>query len=403
VPQPLVPAARSRWAAIAGFAAVGAATQVLWLTFAPITTDAARHYRVSEAAIGWLANVFPLCYVALAIPAGYLLDKSLRGGLLLGGALTAIGGCVRLVGDDFGWTLAGQLLVAIAQPLVLNAITGVAARYLSADDRPKGIAIASASTFAGMIVAFALGAALPLRALLITNAALAVAAAVAVALTVRTAPAVTTAPDTLGGRAALRSTLRDPFVRRLCLLVFVPFGTFTALTTWAEALLDPAGVSSTAAGVVLLLNIAAGVAGSAILPVAAAARRAEVRLMALAVAVTSASCVLLAVAPGLVLALVVFTVFGFLLLPCLPIVLELTERAAPAHQGTAAGLVWLSGQLGALVVTGAVGTGVHHPLAAFLVLAAVTALAFPALAVLRPFVRRMREHATPAAGAQLQR
>ncbi|HEY3004487.1 MAG TPA: hypothetical protein VGJ44_19225, partial [Kribbellaceae bacterium] len=55
----------SRWSVIAAFALVGAATQVLWLTFAGVTTVAAGEYGVSENAIGWLANVFPLVYVVL--------------------------------------------------------------------------------------------------------------------------------------------------------------------------------------------------------------------------------------------------------------------------------------------------------------------------------------------------
>ena len=40
------------------------------VTFAPVTTEAAQHYGVSEDAIGWLAQIFPLLYVVLAIPAG---------------------------------------------------------------------------------------------------------------------------------------------------------------------------------------------------------------------------------------------------------------------------------------------------------------------------------------------
>ncbi len=41
--------------------------------------DAAeRHYDVSTAAIGWLAQLFVLLYVVLAIPAGIALDRNLR-------------------------------------------------------------------------------------------------------------------------------------------------------------------------------------------------------------------------------------------------------------------------------------------------------------------------------------
>ena len=43
---------------------------MLWLTFAPIDTDVARDFGVSKNAVGWLAQVFPLLYVVLALPAG---------------------------------------------------------------------------------------------------------------------------------------------------------------------------------------------------------------------------------------------------------------------------------------------------------------------------------------------
>jgi nitrate/nitrite transporter NarK len=119
-------------------------------------------------------------------------------------------------------------------------------------------------------------------------------------------------------------------------------------------------------------------------------------VMAAAVIVTVAGCALLAIAPGFALALVVFPVIGFVLLPCLPMVLELTEREAGASANTAAGLIWLSGQLGALVVTGAIGASVHHPLPAFLALAVVTLFALPALRA----VHAVSERRSPPPGTR---
>ena len=63
---------------VVAYALVCAATQVLWLTYAAITTETARRYGVSVGAVGWLAEIFPLLYVALAIPAGILLDRWFR-------------------------------------------------------------------------------------------------------------------------------------------------------------------------------------------------------------------------------------------------------------------------------------------------------------------------------------
>ena len=62
--------AANRWQVIAAYGMVCAATQVLWLSYAAITTSTAKYYGVSVGAVGWLAEIFPLLYVLLAIPAG---------------------------------------------------------------------------------------------------------------------------------------------------------------------------------------------------------------------------------------------------------------------------------------------------------------------------------------------
>ena len=80
------------WRVIVAYSLVCAATQVLWLSYAAITTETARRYGVSVGAVGWLAEIFPLLYVVLAIPAGILLDRWFRPALAAGGALVALGG-----------------------------------------------------------------------------------------------------------------------------------------------------------------------------------------------------------------------------------------------------------------------------------------------------------------------
>src|ERR1700679_1105584 len=147
-----VSSGRDRWAVIATYALVGAANQMLWLTFTPITTPSAHHYGVSSDDIGWMPEISPLLYVLLAVPAASLLDRWFRPTLAVGAVLTAVGGLLRLGGDTFAWVLAGQVLIAVAQPLILNAVTGLASSYLSADSRPMGIAVGSAGIFLGMLL-----------------------------------------------------------------------------------------------------------------------------------------------------------------------------------------------------------------------------------------------------------
>jgi cyanate permease len=220
------------------------------------------------------------------------------------------------------------VLVAVAQPLILNAVTAVSASCLRPGDRATGIAVSSAGIFSGMVLALALGAALGtgrLGTLLVVQAAIAGAAAVALLATHRTMPA-------LAGASAAATPLRrvwaDGYLRRLIGLVCVGFGVFIALTTWLQALLEPAGVSEGVAGGMLLALVLAGVVGSIVLPAAISRRRVELRFVLFSIVVGTCGLIVLATWPGVATGVVVCVAVGAVLLTDLPVILELVERRA---------------------------------------------------------------------------
>ncbi|CAM5720031.1 MFS transporter [Streptomyces canus] len=371
----------SRWTVVAAFTVMAAATQVVWLTYAPVTGVAAHRFGVSESAIGWLATMFPLWYVVLAIPTGRILDRWFKAGLAAGAVLTAGGAVLRLAGASYGWALAGQIVIAIGQPLVLNAISAVSRNYLSEKDRARGIAMSSAGMFGGLVVLFVLGALLPAdgQFTLLVGIGSAVACVAALVLLITLRHPVRASSGAIGRRVTVRETLGDPFIRRICLGVFFPFGTFNAITTFAEALLKPAGVHAETASVMLLITVVAGVVSSAFIPVVAARHRRERETMIAALMVATACCLLLAVAPSVPMGFAGLAIIGFVLLAPFPIILELVERRTGESEGTAAGMVMLTGNLGALLVTGTVGLFVHEPTVAFLFCAGVALLGVPVL------------------------
>jgi hypothetical protein len=81
--------------------------------------------------------------------------------------------------------------------------------------------------------------------------------------------------------------------------------------------------------------------------------------------------------------LVVMTVLGMLQLSTLPIVLEMVERRSRRNAGTAAALVWMAANAGAVVICVAVQLLVEHPSMAFLVLAGASLLTVPLILRLR--------------------
>jgi len=369
------------WPVIVAYALVCAATQVLWLTYAAITTESARRYGVSVGAIGWLAEIFPLLYVVLAIPAGILLDRWFRPALAAGGALVALGGIVRLGGETFAWAMAGQIMVAVAQPVVVSAISKLAGEYLPTDQRAGGISLGSAAGFVGMLLALLLGPTVgahgQLQRLLVLEALLAAIPAVALAVTLRRAPQYTSEEHAAIEGSAARALWKLPLMRTLCGLVFVGFGIFVALATWLQTLLEPDGVSEATAGALLVGMVVAGIVGCALLPPLLARRHAERGFMRLAVLTGCCGCVVLGVAPWLWLRALALVAMGLILLPALPVILTAAEQLAGAAAGTAGAIVWMAGNLGGLLVALLVQVLVHEPLAAFLAMGAVALLGLP--------------------------
>jgi predicted MFS family arabinose efflux permease len=389
------------WPVIAAYALVCAATQILWLTYAAITTETARRYGVSVSAVGWLAEIFPLLYVLLAIPAGILLDRWFRPTLAAGGALVALGGVVRLGGETFAWAMAGQVLVAIAQPVVLSAVSKLAGEYLPAEQRASGISIGSAGNFVGMLLALLLGPTLgahdQLERLLVLEAVLGVLPALALAFVLRRPGHASEEHAAIEGSAA-RTLWELPPMRTLCGLVFLGFGIFVALATWLQTLLQPSHVSETTAGALLVGMVIAGILGCGVLPPLIARRGSERGFMRSVVLVACGGCVVLGVTPWLGTRALALVAMGVVLLPALPVILTAAEQLAGAAAGTAGAIVWMAGNLGGLAIALLVQVLVHHPLAAFLAMGAVSLLGLP-LAARLTSPQAKQASGTPAAAA----
>jgi cyanate permease len=264
--------------------------------------------------------------------------------------------------------------------VVLSAVSKLSGDYRPVDQRPAGIAVGSAGSFVGILLALILGPTIGahghIERLLVVEATLVVLAAAGLAVALRQ-------PGHKGEeRAAMRAGAARwlwaaPAIRTLCGLVFIGFGVFAALATWLQTLLHPSGVSEQSAGALLVVMILAGIIGCATLPPLLTRRRAERPFLRVAAVAGALGCVVLGAFPLLGARATAIAVMGFFLLPALPIVLTAAERLAGAAAGTAGAIVWMAGNLGALIVALIVQALVHEPLAAFGALAGVSLLALP--------------------------
>jgi len=249
-----IAAPANRWAILGAYSLLAACTQLLWLSFAAVDTRTAAALHVDVGTVGDLAALFPFVYIVLALPTGRWLDSHFATALSTGAILTAAGALIRLAAPaSFGVQLAGMIVIAAGQPLVLNSITKVAAHYFPPPERATAISIGTAALFVGILAAVLTAGPLMdaggLPLLLLAQAIPAVAAAFAVVFAVRIRPAF--ADDPAVG-LSLRWLVRDRFMWTLAFLVFVGMGTYNTLATWLQPILDNYGAGSAAGNLIAL-------------------------------------------------------------------------------------------------------------------------------------------------------
>ena len=147
-----------RWVVLIAFMFVVVVNQLLWITFAPITSSATAYYGVSDLSIGLLSMSFMIVYIVISIPASWVIDTyGIRVAVGIGAALTGIFGLLRgVTAGNYTLVLISQIGIAVGQPFILNAITTVAARWFPMQERATASGLGSLAMYLGIVVGMAL-------------------------------------------------------------------------------------------------------------------------------------------------------------------------------------------------------------------------------------------------------
>ena len=342
-----------RYIVLIVFMAVIAVNQLLWISFAPITGAAVSFYNVSDLAIGLLSMVFMIVFIAVSIPASWVIDTyGIRVGVGVGAVLTGVFGLLRgLVATDYTLVLVAQIGIAIGQPFILNAITKIAGRWFPLRERATAAGMGSLAIYLGIFIGLALTPLLVLRAsiptMLIIYGGVSLLIAVSFLALVRERPPTPVGPEE-------RSLVLDGFKRllhqrefiMLLALFFIGLGTFNAVTTWIEEIVRPRGFSIDQAGLAGGLMVLGGIVGAIVIPPLSDRmhRRIPFIILALAGAIPGLLGVTFATSYWLLLASAF--VVGTFLLSSGPLGFQYAaEITYPAPEGTSNGLLLLAGQV----------------------------------------------------------
>jgi len=349
-----------RWVILIVFMLVVIFNQLLWITFAPITSTAAAYYQVDNLSIGLLSMCFMIAYLVVSIPASWTIDTfGFRTAVGIGAVLTAIFGLMRgLVASNYTLVLIAQVGIAIGQPFILNAVTKVAARWFPIEERATASGFGSLAMYLGILAGMLLTPFLSLQmgipnTLLIYGCG-AILVGIIFLVATREHPPTPPGPPELEERAlmfdGLKQALRKKDFLLLMLIFFIGLGIFNSVTTWIEEILRPRGFSITQAGLAGGLMIIGGVIGALVLPTLSDRVRRRVPFIIIALigatlglaGVTFFSGTFLLYASGFLL--------GFSLLSAGPLGFQYgAEIARPTPEGTSNGMLLLMGQISGII------------------------------------------------------
>jgi sugar phosphate permease len=349
-----------RWVMLSVYMIVIAVNQLLWITFAPITSEAVQHYAVSDLKIGILSMCFMIVYLIVSIPASWIIDTyGIRIGVGTGAVLTGLFGLLRgLFSSNYSLVLLAQIGIAIGQPFLLNAITKVAARWFPIEERATASGLGTLSSYVGILTGMILTPWLVngsgITRMLYIYGIFALIAAVVFMAFVRERPPVAPCRPDQEERALALDGLKLIFKNKnfnwLMFIFFIGLGVFNAVTTWIENILRPRGFTSVQAGMTGGLMIAGGILGALVLPILSDRYRKRIPFIMIALAGATISLIGITIGTSYFIILMSGIAFGFFLLSSGPIGFQYgAEITYPVSEGTSNGFLLLAGQISGII------------------------------------------------------
>ena len=343
-----------KWRVIAGFSLLLGVNQFLWLTFATIIISTKQHFGVSEFLANLLTLMFPIVFVMLAIHSGKVLDnvgyKKVVGYAAI---LMLIGTIIRWLGVNNYWVvLAGQLLIAIAQPYITNAINLVTTDWF---DKSQ-LATVTGIIMGGMFLATALGAFAPaplielfgFSQMLLLNVGITAIAVLLFFLIVEEKPRQQAVTVSLVG---IESLLKNKRLWLISLSVFIAMGYFNGLSNWIAPILAPRGITETTAGTITAMLIFGGILGALIIPLLSDYFQKRRLFLILATVVGATATYPLLYSTSGSTTLIISFFLGFFLLAGYPLLIAAAEDTVhPSQAAKAVAMLMMMGNLGGVIM-----------------------------------------------------
>ncbi len=361
-----------RWVVLAIFMLVTAMSQIMWMTFAPIAEDAAAVFTGGNTdKIDLLAMLAMFSWLPLSIPAAWCIDNwGLKWGTAIGVILTGVCGFMRIFAPDYNWLLVCMIGGAAAQPFVLSAFTKLAGNWFPEEEEALASGLLTMSLFIGFTVALftpgfilahykaAGGIRQGINVILTAYGTVSLASAILFFLFFKDRPKVPPNPIAAEKKTTMTIGLKSLFQNKdfiyLLVLFFIGLGAFNAILTKIEDIFknrpidfDPTLVPGIVGGLIVI----GGIFGAVIISALSDKYHKRKFFLILAAGSSIPLTLLLQFLSSIVPLAVCGFLFGFFLIPALPVGLTYAvEKTHPVPEATSNGILMLSGQISGIPI-----------------------------------------------------
>lgn len=345
-----------RWVVLGVFMLVNLAIQMLWISYAPITDQAAQYYGVSATQVGYLAISFMAVYVLLSIPESWVIDRfGFKLAVGIGVVLMGVFGLLRgFAGANFTLVVLATIGIAIGQPFLMNAWTKVPANWFAINERATAVGLVTLAnllgTAIGQVLTPILTGTMSIPTVQLIYGGVASISAVLFIVLSREHPVTPPCPPGMEVRSLMLDGLKQ-IVRTVpfwlfVVVYFLGMGMFNGISTWINGIFLPRGFDANDAGLFGGLMVLGGIVGAVVLPALSDREHKRQRYLLLGVLLAIPGLIGLTFATSMWLVLLSSFWFGFFLISLAPIGLQyVAEITYPAPEGTSAGVVQWFGQV----------------------------------------------------------
>ena len=357
-----------RWVVLFAYTLVAFSTQLIWLNFSGIAEPQVTGiFHASIDQIGYLAAFWPLVFIPLSLPTGLSVDRwGFKLNVIAGGLILTVFSWLRLTaGLNFNLLLLYQTAAGVGQPFVYNAISKLAGAWFPKGEQTLANGIGTMGQLVGMITALVVAPIMvpdPTFGELQQNMLFfSVVVTVALVLFVVLARERHGAEERSHSWGSLLGEMKAVVKMRniivMMALFFVGVGVFSGLIQWTESVLSTRGIGSLDAGLISATLLVSGIVGMVAISYIADKYSMLKRFVTVNTLIAAVFLLVFGFQAEFAVYALSAVLVGFFLLSLAPIGLQISlETVGEARSGSAASIVWLASQVGALILIVAMGS-----------------------------------------------